>query len=72
MLVLTRRVGEKIRIGDDIIIVLLGVRGNQYKIGIEAPVNIRVNREEIWQKMQDPESCDMTVELLDKVESRHD
>lgn len=72
MLVLTRRVGEKIRIGDDVVITLLGIRGNQYKIGIDAPISIRVNREEIWQRMQDPDSCDTPVELLDKVESRHD
>lgn len=53
MLVLTRRVGDKIRIGDDIIITLLGVRGNQYKVGIEAPREVSVHREEIYQKIQD-------------------
>ena len=62
MLVLTRRVNEKIRIGDDIIITLLGVRGNQYKVGIEAPKHISVHREEIWQRIQDDAV----------VESRHD
>jgi carbon storage regulator len=53
MLVLTRRVGEKIRIGDDVVITLLGVRGNQYKVGIEAPKSVSVHREEIWQRIQD-------------------
>jgi len=53
MLVLTRRVGEKIRIGDDVVITLLGVRGNQYKVGIEAPKTVSVHREEIWQRIQD-------------------
>lgn len=53
MLVLTRRVGEKIRIGDDVIITLLGVRGNQYKVGIEAPKTIPVHREEIFQRLQE-------------------
>ena len=53
MLVLTRRVGEKIRIGDDVVITLLGVRGNQYKVGIEAPKHVAVHREEIWQRIQD-------------------
>ncbi len=53
MLVLTRRVGEKIRIGDDVVITLLGVRGNQYKVGIEAPKSVAVHREEIWQRIQD-------------------
>ena len=51
MLVLTRRVGEKIRIGDDVVITLLGVRGNQYKVGIEAPRDVSVHREEIWQRI---------------------
>ena len=51
MLVLTRRVGEKIRIGDEIVITLLGVRGNQYKVGIEAPKHVSVHREEIWQRI---------------------
>lgn len=51
MLVLTRRVGEKIRIGDDIVITLCGVRGNQQKIGIEAPKHISVHREEIYQQI---------------------
>ena len=58
MLVLTRRVGEKIRIGDDIIITLLGVRGNQYKVGIEAPTSVRVNREEIWERIQESKRLD--------------
>lgn len=49
MLVLTRRLEEKIRIGDDVVITLLGVRGNQYKIGIDAPKHISVDREEIYQ-----------------------
>lgn len=53
MLVLTRRVGEKIRIGDDVVITLLGVRGNQYKVGIEAPRDVSVHREEIWQRIQE-------------------
>lgn len=53
MLVLTRRVGEKIRIGDDVVITLLGVRGNQYKVGIEAPKDVSVHREEIWQRIHE-------------------
>ena len=52
MLILTRRVGEKIRINDDIVITLLGVRGNQYKVGIEAPKEVSVHREEIWQDIK--------------------
>lgn len=52
-LVLTRRIGEKIRIGDDVVITLLGVRGNQYKVGIEAPKSVSVHREEVWQAIRD-------------------
>jgi len=51
-LILTRKVGESIRIGDDIVITLLGVRGNQYKVGIEAPKHISVHREEVWQAIK--------------------
>lgn len=49
MLILTRKEGQQIRIGDDIVITLLGVRGNQYKIGIDAPRHVSVDREEIHQ-----------------------
>ena len=53
MLVLTRRVGEKIRINDDIVITLLGVRGNQYKVGIDAPTGVTIHRQEIWDRIQE-------------------
>lgn len=56
-MVLTRRVGEKIRIGDDVVVTLLGVRGNQYKIGIEAPRSMPVHREEIWQRIKHGETA---------------
>ncbi|MDE1492882.1 carbon storage regulator CsrA [Xenorhabdus bovienii] len=52
MLILTRRSQEKIRVGDDIEIVILGINGNQVKIGIEAPEGISVHREEIYQRIQ--------------------
>jgi len=47
LLILTRKEGQQIRIGDDIVITLLGGRGNQYKIGIDAPRHVSVDREEI-------------------------
>ncbi len=50
MLILTRRVGESIQIGDDIQIVLLAIKGNQIRIGIEAPKNIPIVRTELLDK----------------------
>jgi carbon storage regulator len=52
MLVLGRRPGENIRIGDDIKVIVLEVRGGQIKLGIEAPLEISVHREEIYERIQ--------------------
>jgi len=51
MLILTRRIGEKIVIGDDVTITILGVKGNQVRVGIEAPRDVQVHREEIYQRI---------------------
>ena len=51
MLLLTRRVGESIIIGDDIVITIIGLKGHQVRIGIDAPKNIPVHREEIKQRI---------------------
>ncbi|MBN4076047.1 MAG: carbon storage regulator [SAR86 cluster bacterium] len=56
MLILTRRVGESIMIGDDVCVTVLGNQGNQTKIGITAPANISVHREEIYEKIQEENS----------------
>ena len=53
MLILTRRVGESIIIGDDIIITVFGIKSNQVKIGIEAPMEVAVHRSEIYDKIQE-------------------
>jgi carbon storage regulator len=51
MLVLTRRIGESIQIGDDIKLTVLTMQGQTVRVGIEAPKNIRVHREEIYEKI---------------------
>jgi len=53
MLVLTRRINETIRINNDISIKVLDIRGNQVRIGFDAPRDVAINREEIWVKIQE-------------------
>jgi len=52
MLILTRRVGETLKIGDDVNVTVLGVKGNQVRIGVDAPKNVAVHREEIYERIQ--------------------
>jgi carbon storage regulator len=52
MLILTRRVGETLMIGNDVTVTVLGVKGNQVRIGINAPKNIAVHREEIYERVK--------------------
>lgn len=53
MLILTRRVGETIRINDDISVTVLGVNGMQVRLGVEAPADVEVHRQEIYQRIQE-------------------
>ncbi|HFH3443539.1 carbon storage regulator CsrA [Pseudomonas aeruginosa] len=52
MLILTRSIGKTIRIGDDIEIVILQVKGNQVRVGVTAPPDISVHRDEVYQRIQ--------------------
>jgi len=63
MLILTRRVGETVMIGDDVTVTVLGVKGNQVRLGVNAPREIAVHREEIFQRIREeresgPPSCE--------------
>ena len=52
MLILTRRIGETLVVGDDVTITVLGVKGNQVRIGVNAPKHVSVHREEIYKRIQ--------------------
>lgn len=64
MLILTRRVGETLIIGDDVAITVLGVKGNQVRIGINAPKDVSIHREEIYNRIHQ----DQPIDSLDKRE----
>ncbi|MGB0213282.1 carbon storage regulator CsrA [Algiphilus sp.] len=56
MLILTRRVGETLKIGDDVTITVLSIKGNQVRVGIEAPPDVTVHREEVVERLRQGEA----------------
>lgn len=58
MLILTRRVGETLMVGDEVTVTVLGVKGNQVRLGVNAPKEVAVHREEIYLRIQNEKAAD--------------
>ena len=67
MLILTRRVGESLMIGDEVTVTVLGVKGNQVRIGVNAPKTVSVHREEIYERIQQEAETSVSVTEAAKV-----
>jgi carbon storage regulator len=65
MLILTRRVGETVVIGNDVDVTVLGVKGNQVRLGIKAPKEITVHREEIYQRIRREQNGNTHIDLAE-------
>ncbi len=72
MLILTRRINETLNIGDDVQVTVLGIKGNQVRIGINAPRDVPVHREEIYQRIKREERLGDDKSGSDEYSSDHD
>ena len=70
MLILNRRDGESLKIGDEVTITVLGIRGSQVRIGVEAPKAIPVHRQEVYKRIQADQGARVTDELRTSVGAR--
>ena len=61
MLILTRRVGESLKIGEEVTVTVLGIKGNQVRVGIAAPKSVAVHREEVYERIKSEQAA-TTVE----------
>lgn len=68
MLILTRKIGESVVVGDDITVTVLGVKGNQVRMGIDAPRSVAVHREEIYSRIRQDEDKTPVMVYQDDVE----
>ncbi|WP_348671976.1 carbon storage regulator CsrA [uncultured Abyssibacter sp.] len=62
MLILTRRIGETVMIGDEVTVTVLGVKGNQVRLGVNAPRSVAVHRQEIYDRIQKEEAANSPVD----------
>jgi carbon storage regulator len=67
MLILTRRVGETVMIGNEVTVTVLGVKGNQVRIGVNAPKDVAVHREEIYERIKREQDHDSGVSSSTKM-----
>ncbi len=64
MLILTRRIGETLNIGDDVQVTVLGIKGNQVRIGVAAPKEIPVHREEVYERIKKEKEAGVAYPML--------
>jgi carbon storage regulator len=72
MLILTRRVGETVMIGNDVTVTVLGVKGNQVRVGVNAPRDVAVHREEIFERIKREEQDGVAPRVPSNGNGHHD